>query len=263
MPALPVVPCQALSRGSHCPMRWHPLTSGQRVHTEGWVSLGSPNQGPRTRVLQPGSPGSGLLVIGPAASDSPSWARTLPVSLPGVPGPGDGQGWSLPLGHFQPRGDQATSPDLCQELWRQGGQGFPMRVTRESSGRCSHVVEATLDAGHAGEGSLERGLSPPAPGLFLGRCYRSWEGAPKGAVCRGGKGGPWAGGGLGSLLLLVTGHHAPHAPSRSDPGPFWWNSSSEPLAWSLYGCWPLPLAQSVAKTEQLLGPSHPLSAGCL
>ena len=74
-----------------------------------------------------------------------------------------------------------------------------------------------------------------------------------------GMGRGWA----GSLLLLVTGRHAPHALSGSDPGHFWWNSSPEPLARSLYGCWSLSLAQSVAKTEQLLGPSRRLGAGCM
>ena len=37
-------------------------------------------------------------------------------------------------GHFRLRGDHASSPDLCQELWRQGGQGFPMGVTPRRAG---------------------------------------------------------------------------------------------------------------------------------
>ena len=37
-------------------------------------------------------------------------------------------------GHFRLKGDPASSPDLCQELWRQGGRGFPMGVTPRRTG---------------------------------------------------------------------------------------------------------------------------------
>lgn len=106
------------------PRGWRPPTGGQTVHTEGWVSLGPPSWGPpagRPWIRDLGR--WACLLRQPELGQTPLRSVCLTFLVPVT-------GRLVPaLGHFRPRGNQASSPDLCQELWRQGGRGFPMGGT--------------------------------------------------------------------------------------------------------------------------------------